>query len=1594
MKLQVGERLEGAGPAHQPGGYVVTSIVRETPWHGLYAGRKIYYNFDFTAKRVRETDEVEWLDVFIRTIRYPILDDAGYVQQRRALARAEMRAVLGNRGSNLWPEPLDLLEIENSRDRFSFTGDAQRGGEPIAVYARPHGKFTFEWQQQMLPSASIFSVLAELLEFLRQAHAESLLLLGLGPTSLLIDESDRVHYVGTEMVLPQHSPLLGGGTPATTWQRLFPGDRFTRGYSAPECFDPNRRPDPRTDLYSWGTLAFGLLSGADLIKQSHEQGKPWITFNDAHFTQLERALTPLARNAVVAWAQQIGIDPAGVLRDWPRNFVAVFRLLLSVEPSRRPRSVDELLRWLIHPPPPPIAALIALHTDGDNGKLLFDCTGVDPGMEMLVQRTRNAPAERPSDGTTVAEGAIRPVIGVSQLSVSSGPVYFTAFTRRRQGGVVAFSPGVVAQLWQPNAQKLREWVEEQAAGAFDSLHIPTRVGMVLSALDVQTTTESLILSPNPRVRAWGLRRIEQTLRSQGRTDAIESLLWRYFGDRNVEVRQSAVATFWTFHPHKTDAVLLRLVEALEAPPIDAPIPVLHFLRQLQLPEDRIRGVLAQWESRRPMVCPLCNKPLSMGERGGHLQKEHGYLFYQGDLMPASAVFTHLWDRAFEQQDRHAHEELVGMYLNLPEARGNPAAAAHRYVADLERVLLGDAKPGGTNIPVAIPYASLLAYQTNLRVSRLFVPIVQQLLRSQHRRLRDLGFETAVPYVLEHLPPRAGVGDLHRMVGGLCGGHETIDVQIELCRRLAQYGVDQTIVGGCIAQLQEERLVVCSECKANVQMRDLEIHLRRAHRIYQFRGVRNTYVDVRESMLRAICNPPVDVAAWRSLEQLAEDKHPGEADRFLVAWLYQVIKEATVEQRPTIVGAIADVVTAAGAAERLLPIFVGPSKNASWELLGQHIALELGTRVPMVLSPRLQPMILPLMDNKELPRRTRENAALAMLRYVGKDQALAVGVVRAFVAQSSKKRGLEKLQSLEQRFGHSPAIDQVSQELDSEIRMSCPRCAVELKKKDMVPHLWNEHHLVLDGERVREPWRVIEDWVVDYGLEKEPQVLQRCRDLAARDDPQNGPAKLQRMLYQRGIRDPALVQEMRATVKSRKVTLCPHCCSSVPIPPRPEIERLTLTDSKLEGFGYVVEVSENGLVPTLVLESPDAIIFRAWEPGRGLTRMGGMFVLVLPVMVGLFIGLSIFMAHELPPALIATASVGVGMLWASFLFVVWPSPGAVRERLLNAAWDLLVPAVLRDKKKGRKAWSFLYALVEFCEGLTDIKLNADMLLDCCEKASEAAKGDPFAALCLARLSQRYLAEVRETGEDFDHFLTTLAAECFKGKLPLSFLSDLVANFHAAEQSNWKKSDLNRIPILIAHQAFLADVDVEDWLSLGRAFPVLGSVLNLEGRAHWQRFFAIWHGRNRKSWKDVGPALLMLDLAASPADHDELLSHYPDVLLYVRKANLVIGTRGIWIEGVCVTSYRPGTTIASDRGSNAYELRIGDVRIRCTDDPRPYLEDIKRWLRWYFFDFLPTVPAGPRPQTESRHRMWQLDKTACNDCSRPLVPCPADIGVPVK
>jgi hypothetical protein len=1130
--------------------------------------------------------------------------------------------------------------------------------------------------------------------------------------------------------------------------------------------------------------------------------------------------------------------------------------------------------------------------------------------------------------------------------------------------------------------------------------------MVFSALDIDMVVDSLLGSPVPRVRLWALRRVEQLLGGQGYSAGLDALLWRFLRDPESDLRQAAGGLLWMYHPGKTDDVLLRLVETLEIPPLDSAIPLNAFLRRLMIPDDRIRRILQQLEAKRPTECPLCKKPLLLADRALHMQTAHGFLNYQGDLLPADVVHARLWERILHQQDRQAHEELVGIHLDAaagaqlaPGPKGDAQAiAVQSYLRGLRKFVLGEAPTdGGESVPVALPYSVILGYQNLLRTSKLFKPIARELVRSDQARLRDLAFQTVLPHIQEQLQAKPTLDELRQLLKVFCPDLTQSDLQIELCRELAQLDTDQALVQSCLAVLQEERLVICPECKAQVQAKNLELHLRRAHEIFEFRGKRGNYLQTRALMVEAVCSPPPDAVTWQNLQLLAEDRHPREGDRHVVTWVYQYIKEADPDQRAVAIKSLSEAIVGANAGKRLLPLFVSTTKTPTWELLGQRLALEVCSRMPPPIPGELIGMMTPILDHKDMPRRTRENAALTLLRSADSDVPAAVEVLRGYVAQTGKKRGLEKLQQLEQRVGHHAAIEQLCQEFEDELRMSCPRCPTELRKKEMIEHLWQKHRLVLDGQRVREPWRVIEDWVVDYGLEHDPAVLQRCRELALKDDPQAGLVRLQRILYSRGVRDKELVNELRAHVKSKNTTLCPHCCSHVKIEEPIVYAPLTCEHSTLEGFGYLLKVSERGLVPSLHIETPSLIVYKGREPGRGLTRLGALLTVGTPMVLMTCLVLQV-VTHWEHFLVVLMAAGALGMIMSGLLFILWPNPGPRRERLLRAAWKLLVPEILEEEKT-RRAWGFLHGLAEMSEDLPTVTLNHKLLLECCTQAGKAAGTEPVAAACLASLSQRYLEQLRERGrgQDPSDFLLTLASDAFKGKLPLSLLAEVLANFHGKRRVGWEKRVLNRIPILLAARAFELDVSLDDWLNLGRAFPVLNDVLNLEQRWHWQQFHVIWSQREARPWKKVGNAITMQELAGQPVEYDELLSYYPDVLLYSAKTNVVVASKGVWIEGTCVAAFDKTTEIATERLSGSgggYELRVGYQHIRCAENPAPHLDEIEAWLLWYFQKFVPSVPRATRFTSDSRHRMWQLGKIACPECKRALAACPGDLGVGLR
>src|SRR6185437_15179890 len=151
----------------------------------------------------------------------------------RQTRRAEDSAgrVLGQPLSNLLPEPIDYLQVQNERDAFALSNPRQLSMyEPILVFERVHGVSLESWLREQTPALSRrLTALAGLLDFQAVLHAEGLLLNGLGPDAVWIDEFDRLHYLVSEMVVEAGKQQKQ--------RRLYSPERYPEGFSPQEFFD-------------------------------------------------------------------------------------------------------------------------------------------------------------------------------------------------------------------------------------------------------------------------------------------------------------------------------------------------------------------------------------------------------------------------------------------------------------------------------------------------------------------------------------------------------------------------------------------------------------------------------------------------------------------------------------------------------------------------------------------------------------------------------------------------------------------------------------------------------------------------------------------------------------------------------------------------------------------------------------------------------------------------------------------------------------------------------------------------------------------------------------------------------------------------------------------------------------------------------------------------------------------------------------------------------------------------------------------------------------------------------------------------------------
>jgi hypothetical protein len=964
------------------------------------------------------------------------------------------------------------------------------------------------------------------------------------------------------------------------------------------------------------------------------------------------------------------------------------------------------------------------------------------------------------------------------------------------------------------------------------------------------------------------------------------------------------------------------------------------------------------------------------DRANHLSRDHGYLSFAGLLLPRSAAVSCLWERVFTTGDPDAHRELLGLLDAAGQGPDGETPYVHALEAELRRraddSLLGRRR-------------ALARFVRHLRDTADARPHFRALLTSANARVRALARELVLPDAADAIASAGTTaGEVRAWLDRLCP-FEDVWGKIHLCQRLARQTGAELPVQECLRQLETERPVACPDCGAAVPQNQLESHLRREHRVHQFRGVRRSLPDTFGVLFACVCGGSADPEAWAALEALAPEEYGAHGTAFLAARLAQELTLLGRHRWDEIGGPLADVISASSQAEEMVHRLAG-----SGELAGREFALLILGRMQGPFSNALVQAVSPLLIRKRARTETQLLATVTLLQAIGSRDDQASAIIDSLVARCRKSRALQRMWRVREQLGACPALAERIGATEARVRMRCPRCGVQCRRPEMTRHLWDEHGLVLDGQRVRGPWQVIEEWLRAYRRSGDPDLLLRCRRFGLQLDPSGGLRRVHRLSLACGVDDLEARHVLSAEASVHHASLCPRCFALVPLPPLVLARPLNVSRGRLSLQGYLVEVSETGLVPRLVLETPRTALYRGYEPGRWLTRRGATLLLVgVPVAAALCVAALRSLAGV--PAQVPVAMlVGLAVLGALAVRARWRTRTEPMIRAIAFAWGRLVPYLHADRFSVDDA-DFLagLCLTSLGRGLADAR--AEALVQLVQITEEAAARGAVPLACYALLERLRLADAAALGEDPVSATAQQVARCFEGSMPLGFAQELLA---AWEAPWWTAGELARLRALLCDRAFEAGLEVEDLLRAGELAPALGEVLHTSDAESLCRLRLLWSLRPRMPWARWSDAWTAFELAAAGEDGKKLFTAYPDLLLVDRREpRIVVTGQGVLFRELLLAGrVRIEARVRRDFDQDVHELLVGEQRFQFPDDAAGLAARLESWLHFHFGEFRAQLPAVRTWRAPGGERRWNtLVPIPCPECGLKVEPRAGDVGV---
>jgi hypothetical protein len=785
---------------------------------------------------------------------------------------------------------------------------------------------------------------------------------------------------------------------------------------------------------------------------------------------------------------------------------------------------------------------------------------------------------------------------------------------------------------------------------------------------------------------------------------------------------------------------------------------------------------------------------------------------------------------------------------------------------------------------------------------------------------------------------------------------------------------------------------CPECGAILPPGQLDPHLRAEHRLYRFRGTPAPSGPTAAAAVAALSGPDPDADACAVLEAIARDEHGRQAAGFLAASFGAVVSSVEKARRAAVCDALARVLADRPSARATLWYLAAETGVAAHQL-----ALALAVRLRPPVERRIIRALRPLLGDRHLPAEAQLAAAAALLDITGREGPAPRALLRALVAGRSKVRSVARLRQLAALTGPFPLLEEMTRDLEDRVRMRCPRCEAQLPRRDMVNHLWTAHGLLLHGERVREPWQLIEEWVEGGVRQNDAGLLDRARELARHIDPRGGPRRVTRLIAVKGGKEEDIGRALLAEAAEQLASLCPHCYELVPVPREAPPPPASLWHGRLSAKGYRVEVSDDGLVPAVEVETPRDAARLYPLPGPRWTRKGATVFLVTP-MVLLALALALF-----GPAGRLFAPVAALLACAAALYLAawfgWRPRRTAADRAVDYAWLRLAPR-LHAEGFSLEDSAFLASLALASVGRGRPAARREQLGRLLALTGRVVGAGFGGARHLAALRRLAIIDAARQGKDRVDLVVSEVDSCFAGKLPLAYAEGVLAGWR---DDGWGRGDLARLRVLLCDSAFEAGFELRDLIEAGETAPSLGDVLHLEDAEGLAHLRLLWSLRASRPWDRYGEAATVFDLAGDAKEGD-FLRRYPDLLLRHTlpsrfapdeggPAYLLLCDRGVVLRGTVFT--RPPRDVEIGGRPGRYELVVDGQRFAFTSDPEPVASRLERWCRYHFEEFLPAstdVHRWRSPDATAVLRAWGTVR--CPDCGRPLLPRVGEVGVALE